>query len=69
LGLLLRRRLVAGHAIVNFAFFGLAKVEDAASTLPVNEYGGFRVEALPFCFGLPILTFKEHVFGETVCLP
>src|SRR5204862_1054133 len=42
LGLLLRRRLVAGHAVVNVAFLGLAKIENAASTLAVNENGGFR---------------------------
>jgi hypothetical protein len=32
----------------------------------VNENGGFRVEALPFCFGLPVLPFKGHVFGVSV---
>src|SRR5205807_5349758 len=69
LGLLLRRRLVAGHAIMNGAFFRLAEIEDAASTLAVNENGGFRVGAFPFCFGLPVLPFKEHVFGVAVCLP
>ncbi len=31
-----RRRLVAGDAIVNVAFLGLAKIEDAGSTLAVN---------------------------------
>src|SRR5207253_5586762 len=66
LGLLLRRRLVAGHAIVNFAFLGLAEIEDAASALAVNENGGFRVGALPFCFGLPVLPFKKHVLGMAV---
>ena len=69
LGLLLRRRLVTGHAIVNVAFLGLAKIKDAASTLAVNENGGFRVGALPFCFGLTVLPFKEHIFGVAVCLP
>ena len=53
----------------------LAEIEDAASTLAVNwrydreavnEDGGFRVGALPFCFGLPVLPFKEHVFGVAV---
>jgi len=34
-GVLLRRRLVAGHAIVNVALLGLAEIEDAASTLAV----------------------------------
>jgi hypothetical protein len=48
LSLLLRRRLVARDAVVNVAFLGLAKVEDAASTLAFNENGGFRVGALPF---------------------
>jgi len=33
LGLLLRRWLIASHAIVNVAFLGLAKIEEAASTL------------------------------------
>jgi hypothetical protein len=69
LGLLLRRWLVAGHAVVNLAFLGLAEIEDAASILTVNENGGFRVRALPFCFGLPVLPFKEYVFGMTVYLP
>ena len=67
--MLLRGRLVAGHTIVNFAFLGLAEIEDAASALAVNENGGFRVGALPFCFGFPVLPFKEHVFGMAVCLP
>src|SRR5258708_33728353 len=69
LGLLLWRRLVAGHAIVNVAFFGLAEIEDAASTLAVNENSGFRVWALPFCLGLPVLPFKEHVLSMAVPLP
>src|SRR5437879_8744654 len=69
LGLLLRRRLIAGHAIVNFAFLGLAEIKDAASALAVNENGGFGVGALPFCLGLPVAPFKEHVFGVAVCLP
>jgi hypothetical protein len=47
LGLLLRRRLAAGHAIVNFAFVGSAEIENAASTLAVSENGGFRLWALP----------------------
>ena len=47
-GLLLRRRLVAGHVVMNVALLGLAKIEDAATTLAVNENGGFRVGALPF---------------------
>ena len=46
LGLLLRRRLVAGHAIVNFAFLGLAKIEDATSTLAVNDDGSLGVLGL-----------------------
>src|SRR6266478_4513002 len=46
LRLLLRRRLVAGHAIVNVAFFSLAEIEDAASTFAVNENSGLRVGAL-----------------------
>jgi hypothetical protein len=33
LGLLLRRWLVAGHAVVNGAFLGLAEIEDTASAL------------------------------------
>ena len=53
LGSLLRRRLIAGHTIVNVAFFGLAKIEDAASTFAVDENSGPRVGALPFCFGFP----------------
>src|SRR5207249_10044018 len=69
LGLLLRRRLVAGHAIVNVAFVGLAEIENAASTLAVNENSGFRVGAFPSCFGSAVLPFKEHVFGVAVCLP
>src|SRR5204862_6994703 len=68
-GLLLWRRLVACHAVVNVAFLDLAKIEDAASALAVNENGGFGVGALPFCLGLPVLPFKEHVFGVAVCLP
>jgi hypothetical protein len=64
----LRRRVVAGHAIVNVAFLGLTEIEDAASTLAVNEGGGFGVGVFPFCFGLPVLPFKEHVFGAAVCL-
>ena len=51
LGLFLWGRLVASHAIVNVAFIGLAKIEGVASALAVNENGGFRVGALPFCFG------------------
>jgi hypothetical protein len=47
LSLFLRCRVVSGHAIVNFAFLGLAEIEDAASILAVNENGGFRVGALP----------------------
>jgi len=43
LRLLLPRRLVAGHAIVNFAFLGLAKIEDATSTLAVNDDGSLGV--------------------------
>jgi len=39
LGLLLPRWLVAGHAIVNVAFLSLAEIEDAASTLAINENG------------------------------
>ncbi len=39
------------------------------STLGINGNGGFRVGALPFCFGLPVLPSKEHVFGMAVCLP
>jgi len=54
---------------VNVAFLGLAKIEDAASTLAVNEYGSFGVGALPFCFGSAVLPFKEHVFGVAVRLP
>src|SRR5437660_12920760 len=46
---LLRRRLVAGHTIVNVALLGLADIENAASTLAVDENGGFGVGALPFC--------------------
>jgi hypothetical protein len=49
LGLLLRRRLVAGNAVMNVAFFGLAEIEDAASALAVNENGDFGVGA-PFAF-------------------
>jgi hypothetical protein len=64
-GLLLRRRLIARHTVVNGAFLGLAEIQDAASTLAVNENGGFRVGALPFCFGLPVLPFKRALkFGE-----
>jgi len=62
-------RLVAGEAVVNVAFLGLAEIEDAASTLAVNEDSGFRVGALPFCFGSSILAFKQHVFGVAVHLP
>src|SRR5712692_271611 len=69
LGLLLRCRLVASHAVVNFAFLGLAEIEDAASNLAVNENGCSRVRALPLRFGLPVLPFKEHVLGITVSLP
>jgi len=54
---------------VNVTVFGLAKIEDAASTLAVNENCGFRVGALLLCFGLPVLPFKEHVFGMAVRLP
>jgi hypothetical protein len=54
---------------VNFAFLGLAEIEDAASTLAVNENCGFRIGALPLCFGLSVLPFKEHVFGMAVNLP
>jgi len=54
---------------VNVALLALAEVEDAASALAVNEDGGFGVGALPFCFGSPILAFKQHVFGMAVCLP
>src|SRR5262249_41223170 len=64
-----RRRLVAGHAVVNVAFLGLAEIENTASALPVNENGGFRVGAFPFCFSLPVLPFKEHVFCVAVRLP
>ncbi len=52
LGLLLWRRLVAGDAVMNVAFLGLAKIEDAASALAVNKNGGFGVGALRFCSGL-----------------
>ena len=69
LGLLLRRRLVARHAVVNFAFLGLAEIENAASALAVNEDGGFCVGTFPFCFGSAVLPFKEHVFGVAVRLP
>src|SRR5205814_8170945 len=69
LSFLLRRRLVTGHVVVNVAFLGLAEIEDAASALAVNENGGFGVGALPFCLGLPVVPFKEHVFGVAVCLP
>ena len=69
LGLLLRRRLVARDAIVNVAFQGLAEIEDAASAIAINENGGFRIGALPFCFGFPVLPFREHVFCMSVCLP
>src|SRR5712692_9958966 len=69
LGLLLRCRLIASHAIVNLAFLGPANIKDASSILAVNENCGFRVGALPFCFGFPVLPFKEHVFGTAVCLP
>jgi len=44
LSLLLWRRLVAGHAIVNIAFLGLAEIEDAASAFTVNENGGFGTQ-------------------------
>ena len=37
--------------------------------LAVNENGGFRVGTLPFCFGLPLLPFKKHVFRMAVRLP
>src|SRR5690349_16061051 len=69
LGLLLRRRLVAGHAIVNVAFLGVAEIENAASALAVNENGGFRVGAFSFCLGPAVLPFIEHVFCVAVCLP
>src|SRR5207248_3177367 len=69
LGFLLRRRLVSGHVIVNVAFLGLAKIEDAASTLAVDENSGLSVGAFSFCLGLPVLAFKEHIFGVAVCLP
>jgi len=52
---------------VNVAFLGLAEIEDAASTLAVNS--GFRVGALPFSFGFPVLAFKEDIFGMAVRLP
>jgi len=49
LGLLLRRWLVAGHAVVNFAFLGLAKIEDAASTLlPSMRTAAFVLGHSPF---------------------
>src|SRR5947207_2983314 len=66
LRLLLRRRLVAGHTIVNVALLGLADIENVASTLAVDENGGFRVWALPFCFGFPVLALEEDVFGMAV---
>lgn len=46
LGLLLRRRLVAGYAVVNVAFLSLAEIKNAASTLAVNENSGFGIGAL-----------------------
>ncbi|SRR5216684_5487570 len=49
--LFLRRRLIAGNAVVNVAFIGLAEIEDAASTLAVNKNGGSRVGAFCFCLG------------------
>src|SRR5258707_13184180 len=69
LSLFLRCGLVAGHAIVNIAFLGLADVEDAASILAVNENGSFRVGALPFSLGFLVLPFEDHVFGMAVGLP
>ena len=69
MGSFLRRRLVAGHAVVNVAFLGLAEIENAASTLAVNEDGGLRVRAFPFCFGSAVLTFVEHAFRVAVRLP
>src|SRR5216684_4489196 len=50
LGLLLRRRLVAGHVIVDGALLRLAEVEDCSSTLAVDEDSGLRVGAFPFSF-------------------
>jgi len=45
------------------------RVENAASTLAVNENSGFRIGALPFCFRFPVLPFEKHVFGMAVSLP
>ena len=47
----------------------LKPVNMGGSALAVNENGGFGVGALPFCLGLPVVPFKEHVFGMAVCLP
>jgi len=70
LGLLLRRRLVSGHVIVDGALLSLAEVEDGSSILAVDEkQRAFVFGALLFCFGFPVLPLMEQVFCMAVRLP